>query len=82
MESNWRWCTQQSHLPSRSDGLVLVWSDDEPPHLDDVGDWAQTRYRAVPLCVDDFERLFGFLPPHERPIKVRFSAEVLPDDVR
>lgn len=72
----WRWVTRDNNFSS-----VEVWPGLKKPQLsvvsyDESACWFGKGY-AYLICPGDWERLFGELPPTDRPTKVEFSAKVI-----
>jgi len=68
----WRWVTWDG---TRFDGVprhVCIWPDRRKPQWID-GEWIQ-HGDLVLVCFAEFQRLFGFTPSKDEPIKVEFSA--------
>ncbi len=70
----WRWVTRDAV------GYVRMWLRGKPCQVTiragKILLWNHDS-RSYPFMARDFERLFGFLPPTDRPIKVEFSAKVV-----
>ena len=68
----WRWVTLCRI------GDVEVWPSLIPPRLADFY-WIDGTYNSSPalICPKEFKRLFGFLPPTDKAVKVIFTAKVV-----
>lgn len=77
----WRWVTRDD-----DEDAVEVWSGFKKPQKIDGGDfcsystrkfWCVTRGDSIMICVKEFKKLFGMLPPTDEAMKIKFSAEWL-----
>ena len=72
----WRWVTRD---PDDCD--VEVWPGLKKPTLEShsysFNDYWLGSGDAAAVCLEEWRRLFGELPPTDRPIKIVFSAERL-----
>jgi len=70
----WRWVTWDGMRPSGVPYHVCIWLERRKPQWID-SKWHQHIYDdGVVVCFAEFQRLFGFTPSKDEPIKVEFSA--------
>ena len=64
------WVTQDN---CGAGSWICIWLGDKPTLWSD-GDWVGDDMLSV--CAKEFERLFGFLPPKGKAVKVEFTAKL------